>query len=98
MKSGNLNFLEPSGPLQACNGADLPFLHWKILLKYMFKKYDVFLERIYLAHGEGKWRAVPVNKLITVLISRAAGKLLYSCASSYFPRRALLNGFIIIIC
>jgi len=25
MKSGNLNFLEPSGPLQACNGAALPF-------------------------------------------------------------------------
>jgi len=24
MKSGNLNFLEPSGPLQACNGTDLP--------------------------------------------------------------------------
>jgi len=24
MKSGNLNFLEPSGPLQACNGAALP--------------------------------------------------------------------------
>ena len=23
-KSGNLNFLEPSGPVQACNGADLP--------------------------------------------------------------------------
>jgi hypothetical protein len=22
MKSGNLNFLEPSGPLQACNGTD----------------------------------------------------------------------------
>jgi hypothetical protein len=26
MKSGNINFLEPSGPLQACNGAALPFL------------------------------------------------------------------------
>jgi hypothetical protein len=26
MKSGNLNFLEPSGPLQACNGTDLPFI------------------------------------------------------------------------
>ena len=25
-KSGNLNFLEPSGPLQACNGTALPFL------------------------------------------------------------------------
>jgi len=24
-KCGNLNFLEPSGPLQACNGTDLPF-------------------------------------------------------------------------
>ena len=23
-KSGNINFLEPSGPLQACNGRDLP--------------------------------------------------------------------------
>ena len=23
MKPGNLNFLEPSGPLQACNGIDL---------------------------------------------------------------------------
>ena len=27
MKSGNLNFLEPSGPLQACNGTNLPFYH-----------------------------------------------------------------------
>jgi len=24
-KSGNLNFLESSGPVQACNGTDLPF-------------------------------------------------------------------------
>jgi len=24
MKSGKLNFLGPSGPLQACNGTDLP--------------------------------------------------------------------------
>ena len=30
MKSGNLNFVEPSGPLQACNGTDLP------LPKYTF--------------------------------------------------------------
>jgi len=26
MKSGNLNFLEPPGPLQACNGTTLPFM------------------------------------------------------------------------
>ena len=24
--SGNLNFLEPSGPVQACNGTALPFI------------------------------------------------------------------------
>ena len=24
-KSGNLNFMEPSGPVQACNGTALPF-------------------------------------------------------------------------
>ena len=34
MKSGNLNFLESSGPLQACNGTDLPLpLHTTILKK-----------------------------------------------------------------
>jgi hypothetical protein len=27
-KSGNRNFLEPSGSLQACNGTALPFTHW----------------------------------------------------------------------
>ena len=26
-KSGSLNFLETSGPLQACNGTDLPFAY-----------------------------------------------------------------------
>jgi len=30
MKSGNLNFLEPSGPLQACNGTDW-FCGWETL-------------------------------------------------------------------
>ena len=28
MKSGNLNFLEPSGPVQACNGIDLPLPYY----------------------------------------------------------------------
>jgi len=28
LKSGNLSFLEPSGPVQACNGIDLPFTHF----------------------------------------------------------------------
>ena len=29
MKSGNLNFVEPSGPLQACNGTGLPFFFFE---------------------------------------------------------------------
>ena len=32
MKSGNLNFLEPSGPLQACNGAALPLSYIIIII------------------------------------------------------------------
>jgi len=31
-KSGKLNFLEPSGPVQACNGNDLPFLKKNIYI------------------------------------------------------------------
>ena len=31
-KSGSLNLLEPSGPVQGCNGIDLPFLRVKISL------------------------------------------------------------------
>ena len=30
MKSGNLNFLEPSGPLQACNGTALLFFYLNV--------------------------------------------------------------------
>jgi len=35
MNSGNLNFLEPSGPLQGCNGTSLPFLYDKTGSKCM---------------------------------------------------------------
>ena len=37
MKSGKLNFLEPSGPLQACNGTALPLPLLDMLLKYAIK-------------------------------------------------------------
>ena len=35
MKSGNLNFLEPSGPLQACNGTDLPFTFYQVQISLL---------------------------------------------------------------
>jgi hypothetical protein len=40
MKSGNINFLEPSGPLQACNGTALTFLH--ILEQFPEKQWKTF--------------------------------------------------------
>ena len=65
MKSVNLNFLEPSGPLQACNGADLPFTCEKCL-KWTHPVGRVtrvsaglsvwaasFRERIYVSFGTG---------------------------------------------
>jgi len=39
LKSGSLDLLEPSGPVQACNGIALPFLHgaiWLINSQYMY--------------------------------------------------------------
>jgi hypothetical protein len=35
-KSGNLNFLEPSGPLRACNGTALPFYIHPCVRVYMY--------------------------------------------------------------
>jgi hypothetical protein len=35
MKSGNLNFLEPSGPLEACNGIALLYLYTPATLEVM---------------------------------------------------------------
>jgi len=55
-KSGNLNFLEPSGQLQACNGTDLPFYcattalgtgdgtspHWSLLMRHLLRTHVGF--------------------------------------------------------
>jgi len=41
MKSGKLNFLETSGPLQACNGTDLPFTSFfQIFSKYVITNFN----------------------------------------------------------
>jgi hypothetical protein len=40
MKSGNLNFLEPSGPLQACNGTALPSPYHFVPSKYFPSLHD----------------------------------------------------------
>jgi len=65
MKYGNLNFLEPSGPLQACNGTALPLYvrvcyveHLKILLEFntindvMLTELEMILSCITVARGQ----------------------------------------------
>jgi len=44
LKSGSLNFLEPSGPVQACNGIALP-LHLPLPLPLPFTFYSLFDRR-----------------------------------------------------
>jgi len=39
MQSGNLNFLEPSGPLQACNGTALPFTYYLTQISNIIPKW-----------------------------------------------------------
>ena len=46
-KSGNLNFLEPSGPIQACNGTALPFNSTK--LRWLI---SVVLTHLVITEGE----------------------------------------------
>jgi len=48
MKSGNLNFLEPSGPLQACNGTDLLFLYYDSL-SVKFQTSDLYVFEVPLS-------------------------------------------------
>ena len=46
MKSGNLNFLEPSGPLQACNGTDFYLIFLLELEGESFRVWFVTAERL----------------------------------------------------
>jgi hypothetical protein len=66
MKSGNLNFLEPSGPLQACNGTalHLPYVTFSLTLKEehmqtMFKK--SMLQNILALQGRSNRRLRKLN-------------------------------------
>jgi hypothetical protein len=53
MKSGNLNFLEPSGPLHACNGTALP-LHFYVRNNRKLKSQERHYFRLQM-HIKGKF-------------------------------------------
>ena len=52
MNSGNLNFLEPSGPLQACNGTVLPFAN--VLSNFYYSMVEDLDFYVYRFPGYGK--------------------------------------------
>jgi len=47
MKSGSLNLLEPSGPVQACNGIDLPLQNF---IQHLFLKVSHAQRQTYAAN------------------------------------------------
>ena len=59
MKSGNLNFLEPSGPLQACNGTALPLPLTLPLHNHLI---DLLNSWSIITH----WHLVPVRTILVI--------------------------------
>jgi len=43
LKSGSLNLLEPSGPVQACNGISLPH-YWEAALHMEYKFFGLYMK------------------------------------------------------
>jgi hypothetical protein len=41
LKSGSLNLLEPSGPVKACNGIDLPFNYIAMEVAIYIKEHKI---------------------------------------------------------
>ena len=69
MKSGNLKFLEPSGPLQACNGTDLPlpFLLFEYIISVTVRARHVAcigdMRNAYKSYSYGRKRRKERNRL-----------------------------------
>ena len=80
MKSGNLNFLEPSGPLQACNGTALPLLmkscHFKRLCFLVHWQPPSQVQ----GYSETSWRVILKNELKG--FGRRMSRIILRCSSN----------------
>jgi len=54
MKSGNLKFLEPSGPLQACNGDCFTFIRMNPCESFKFNCWSFLQSLEIMSHPSGK--------------------------------------------
>jgi hypothetical protein len=102
MKSGNLNFLEPSGPLQACKGIGLPFPY----IYYMAKFRGSFWTAVILDynclikhHSMMMYRVQGCNSIISWNFDTRCTKWLLSRAghlnpTKFAPRCSRLKGWL----
>jgi len=67
MKSGNLNFLKPSGPLQACNGTDLRLTCMSISSLVCRRIYTCIYSRLPEDEQSGEKNVEDIKKLEKIL-------------------------------
>jgi hypothetical protein len=83
MNSGNLNFLEPSGPLQACNGTALPFFNTSHSFNfYWFQSVVGITARYGLDGSDFELQGGRRFSLLKARLDRSSG-----------PRSLLYNGY-----
>ena len=72
LKSGNLNLLETSGPVQACNGIAVP-LHFTLMVGYTY----IISKNEWLAEGaiSGVRLHHATNESVQMYTGEAAGRL-----------------------
>jgi hypothetical protein len=96
MKSGNLNFLEPSGPLQACNWTALPFRTCSVVrrtVKIIFKIWfhDIFDTRSIL------YFEFEICMICSVACNPSEVNYLeYKSSNLYFPLKGTLKNTLIL--
>jgi hypothetical protein len=90
------------GRVEACAGFWWESLrerdHWgdpgvdgRIILRWIFRKWDVGMDWIRLARDRDRWRAL-VNAVMNLRVPQNAGNFLTSCKPVSFSRRILLHG------
>ena len=87
MKSGNLNFLEPPGPLQGCNGPALPFT----LLYYtkLFKATLYYIQKLTTFKNQNNYPTL--NLCFCCFVSKLSFFRNVVVISTYFILRGLQN-------
>ena len=90
MKSGNLNFLEPSGPLQACNGTALPVYSLRLGFRDGLFPSVFSTETLSVFHFCPNRAGFPVHLFLLEFFTRLLRELYTLCAAFYLIPLLLL--------